>query len=291
MIMYFTFGLLIHFMNTLPIPADHDRLDFSKFELFHEKFDSFVEYLKIRTVFCGVTNPQDIDVNKPPHERGYLYVNAMRIRGGNTADIKFIVSEAIPLLTGHLRKFVKEHEDYDEITDILKICIDTCKEQYKEADPENLLRFGRIGFKVLSNSNWYSESFDHLRFEPQPAGELLDHFKLRRDVYTEFRELLEQELAWHLEMEDDTTSPYSWDSENAELEIAEILYAIKMKRLKINFELGSYAKFTHAFYRLFGLTNKRHDQKLQQIRNRAKKKTFLNEFVEFLDAGLQKTYE
>lgn len=143
--------------------------------------------------------------------------------------------------------------------------------------------FGDIAFRAFKNERWQTLPTISFHLPTLIQNEILEQYELRRAFYVELIELIDNAEKLQAQLPTDTQTPYAWDSDHAELEIAELLYAIQLTKLKINPQSsGSIAKFKKAFYKLFGLDSKRDRQKVQQIRAR-RTKSSLHELADTID--------
>ena len=270
-------------MLSLLLPTKKEPINLSLFDNPAGKLKHIYDYLKIDQIFFEISNPHDY---ASPQPANYLSVIEMAVPGGSPSYIKSKLTECLEILKIEIADYLQGVTDFENITDCLECGIDLCQKGSKENDRMNRLSFNeRIEFYVNTGNDWQGVSFQFIKFDQVAAIDWEEHFDIRKDFYRDMVEVLSKALEWHRRKPEPSTSPYTWDSANAEMEATELLYLLckKGELIKINKESGgSFAKFRKEFFGLFGLSGKRYDQNVSEILKRKKDKHFIDTLAELM---------
>lgn len=248
-----------------------------------EKFESLFSFLQINMVLCEIEGEYDLN---PMKAEKYL-VTKITVLKGNAPYIHSLTKEIRKTLIDSIDYYIENSETtLFDMVQTLKIIKDKCVLQSKINNIHNSMEYDptRIIFLINGDSKPSPLYFDHLVFTPLAKKDLIDHFLVRFEFYNAMIEILGSKISELSEPPSFEKQPYKWTSENPHYEIAELLYALINKRIQIkDGEKGSKAKLVKNFYNLFGLDESTYHQKLQQVRKKKKKRSWLHELSEFID--------
>ena len=260
------------------------------FETFKEKFNAVIISSAIETVFCRLPDEQlaNLSIDEPYN------LNEILVPGGKPSGIKSIFQEYLKYLEISLDEYLNSEADgYYSINEMLVETRNLCIALLKKNDISRSLSYHENEIKFLtidSSGNWLRLYIGQIIMDKTVEDELLDHFSIRQEFYHELIEIIDKKIVSHLYIPSFPQKPYRWKSENPHLEIAELLYALLQKRIEIKEgEKGSYAKFVKEFYNLFGLDDGPYHQKLQIIRKRDQKISWLQELPDYINSLPKKT--
>ncbi len=256
---------------TKPVPY------LNEYQGLEEKMEAISQFLKIKDVYCVASDLTDFTYPPTP---GKL-VPISEILGPKPSYIRSLANDWIDILREELDEFAFSESSYDEITELLQKLQFICLEQSAFNDMSNELKFeGNLIFYIQNNHEYSPLPFNAVRLDVTVNEELFSHYNIRKSFFEEFHQNITKALDEHLKPNKEK-SPAVWVSENASLEIAEFLESLKYSdRLQLNV---SYAKFCKEFYALFGYSSKNHNQKLQQIRNRINRPSYLHQLAEKIE--------
>ena len=260
-------------------------LHLETFPTFFEKFDAINLYLEMIAFFCHLA---ETEVSEKPLEGKYTVVDILTPLG-SASSLKPLLRDYLPLLQEAASDYLSsEEDDYYSIKQNLEELREKCSMLVKKHDIQKIFPYNEyeITYIAILPGHKLKKLYIHqLIFEPNSRIKIEDHYAIRTEFYQELKELIEKKLVEHLEMPSYPNKPYEWRGENPHLEIAELLHALIGCRIAIKEdEKGSPAKFVKEFYNLFGLDDGPYHSKLQQIRNRKNKKSWLNELPEFINS-------
>jgi hypothetical protein len=258
-------------------------INLNDFSSVKEKLDATIAYIEINTIFCQLQDGQTPDVLSPVN---YNVVD-MLVPGGNPVHIKSILLDVLTILAGSLEEYVYNYEDHYEIGKTLEVLKDKCISLSKKNDVYKSLPYkeNKITWFAVYKGGRYQLFFRQLILDETVRNEFSDHFSIRKEFFDEMIEMIDKKLLEHLEIPTYPKTPYKWESENPHLEIAELLHAIMQIRVKIKEgEKGSNSKLAKEFYNLFGLDDGLFHSKLQQIRKRQNKKSWLQELPDYINS-------
>lgn len=250
------------------------------------KFKKVTTYLEIDNILCVV--PDFTKFSVPPPYGSKFYVTD--IKGPRASYIKNLLQEWIPNFSTSLHKYVKSQTDYDEITEVLQKMKKECEELIDKNNYHNKLKFkGDFDFYVSFKNQIVPIPTFHLDLSPSVQEQLIDHLNLRMNFFIELLKMVNETLFTHLTPVKEIGSQLKWNSEHAELEIAELLESLVLThRIEFDKSPMSSAKFYRELYLLFGIDNVRHHQKLQQIRKRISQPSYLHELAKAIEKDIVK---
>jgi hypothetical protein len=270
-------------MFLLPLPKTKIHLDLRSFKNLDDKLKALYKYTKIKTVFCDVSNIADYD---SPQPKRTLQIRQIAVLGGTPSYLKSRLTDCEKQFAIAIKKLLHSKHDFESISLILTRCMDISVKAVKETNFNNAYtKNEKIDFKVYSNKRWRPVLFSFLVFDKMPYIDFREHVDIRRDFYNELLSAFLNAFAQHRQKPDLSKKPYSWDSKSAELEATELLYLLvkKSELIKIDSEAGgSFAKLKKEFFGLFGLSDKRYDQNVSEIRKRKKDKHFIDRLAELM---------
>jgi len=259
---------------------------------FEQKLEAAIKFISIETVYCQLRNDEGLTLrnfmNRP------LLVSDIAISArANISLIKPLLRAWIELLTQDLDHLLMNGDNYSEIVSNLKTSKEMCLTGMKEYDSENrLMLTDQLNFRIPLENQWEITSFGFLTFDRGAAIDLNEHFDLKRDFFSEIVELIDKKIAEHADIPSYPKQPYKWNSEHPHLEIAELVLALINTRLKFNAgKGGSHPKFGKQFYNLFGLDDGPYHSRLQTIRERQDKTSWMHELTDYIEKGLLKKEE
>lgn len=274
-------------MFILNTPAARIPPNLDEFKSPEEKLKAIIAYLEISHIYCQVENSWDQKI--PPDAETFLQVDNILIPGGQTSYIHSVLNEWLDRLKLDLNDLIHEDLGYETISEQLNRIKIICTDALKSNDSSNRLKFPVLDFLVQIDENWKSIPQYHLKLSQQVLEEIYEHLELRKTFFREILDHADILITEHQKATDLEKRPYTWDSEKAKSEIAELVHAIKHLRLKLNPDAGaSDSKFRRDFYKLFGIEDTQHHQKLSDIRKKEAHHSLLHEFVEFLESSIQK---
>lgn len=257
-------------------------LDINQFETLEEKLEMVISFFGIKTIFCEVRE-EEIRAHFPSNR--YEVVDVL-VPGGEPAYIKSKMMGFSRLLDAAFDDHVKNEEDHYTIRKTLENAMDRCQRLSKENDVTRSLSgyVNEIIFLTRVGDHWTRVNYGELNFDANVRNRLTEQFALRKEFYTEMIEIIDRHLARHLEVLPYPRKPYKWSSNNPHLEIAELLEALIQTRIKVETGYaGSISKLVKEFYNLFGLDEGQYHQRLQTIRKRQKKVSWIRELVEYTE--------
>jgi len=263
-------------------------LNLGPFLNFEEKLNAVIDWLDITVAFCKLKPATD--THTP--DTGKRAVLEIAIPGGRPAYIRSLLQETIIILREELNVFINDTEtDLFTITQTLKEAKEKCILQSRSNDIYKSLDFypNKIKYIFFDGSHQSVLYIENLNFSKEAAEELSDHFTIRKEFYEVLVDIIDKKLADLNEIPPFTRQPYKWTSDNPHFEIAELLYALINTRIQIKEgETGSPAKLVKGFYNLFGYDDSTYHQKLQQIKKRKAKDSWLQELPDFIASVLKR---
>lgn len=244
-----------------------------------DKFHSISHYLSIDRIECKLERVEGFKIPLDFDQR-FLVVDLHGPRDNHTRPL---LKEYTKILREAINDYTSGDADYDDIKNTLENLKTNCEKLASENDMGNELRYkGDFKWYVNLNGENYEVPGYHLDFSPIVLEQLSIHLNLRRNFYAEILAIINHELILHATKQTFKKSPYTWNSEHAELEIAELLSVLHytMKRIQFNKEEGgSFPKFRKIFYELFGLSDSQYSKKINQVQKRKKGEHFVTEMA------------
>jgi len=269
--------------TTFP-PKMPEQINLSKFSNFGEKFDAVVDHLKIRSIFCEVSNKENLSFLTTPARK--LHVTEIIVPGGDTNYIKDILIELHELLSDELTTYVNSDESYDSITDCLKVAKEKSEQGFDENNRTDQFTFKNdFQFKVYDGKIWSDALPQWLEFDHDVIYKLNEHFDLRRGFFNRLIKLFDAALQTHLTLPPTGTRVWIWDSENPELDLSELFYTLHLLAQKIRLANSecSLAKARKILFNYFGLDDNDYNKKVYQIKRRKKRDHLVNELSKKLN--------
>jgi hypothetical protein len=265
--------------TTFP-PKMPEQINLSKFSNFGEKVDAVVDHLKIRSIFCEVSNKENLSFTTTPARK--LHVTEIIVPGGDTNYIKDILTELYEILSKELTQYVDSDESYDSITACLKTVKEKSEKGFDENNRTDQFTFKNdFNFMVYDGNVWDELLPQWLEFDHQVIYKRNDHLDLRKGFFDKLIKLFDKALQSHLTLPAPGTAVWSWDSENAELEFSEVFYVLHVliSKISIRDPKCSPSQARKILFNLFGLDDKDYKKKESQILGRKKGGHFLNELA------------
>ncbi len=265
-------------------------LNLSEFPGIEEKFEAVFNFLEIIGVSCELSDEQDpgsLNTEK-------VLVTQIVVTEGTPTYIQSLTQEIRKILIKSVDDFIYGEENvlYDMEQTLIKLK-NRCILQSKVHDINNIMEYNADKIIFLTYHDPPIRLYlEQLTFSLLASTNLTNHFYIRKEFYKAMTEILDSKISELSEPPYFTKQPYQWKSES-ELaasplyEIAELLYALIKKRIKIrDGQKGSTAKLVKSFYNLFGYDDNTYHQKVQQMKNREDGKSWLQELPEYI-IGIQ----
>lgn len=248
---------------------------------FNGKIDALINYLKIKTVYCHI----DEKLSKPPTSpKRKFKVKSIYIRTGSLSYITSFMNTTWPYLDVELEKLVESNTGYYNIRKTLLDCKSKCFREREKYDMSDEYQFEAIyALSLVSENKEFPALFENVVFKKEHLLEMREHCKVRSSFLRRLYNYLDEKLTSFINIPEIRNSPYEWDSDKSDLEIAEFLYALKLSgRLKI--KEGNESQFREQFYHFFGLEDKNFNKKTNAIRRRANRPILLNSLAKALES-------
>lgn len=260
------------------IPKTKEPIDLNLYDTFEKRLNALYDYAAIRNIFVEVNNPQDINAISP----SLLDVTQLNVPLGSASYAMVVLKEYYATLSDDIKNYTQGEDDFESIGETLDRSIEICIQGYEKHNLEDIFTVEQnIDIQAYKEGDWYRTQFKYLQW-PQLSlyEDLKEHFNIRKGFFDKMAKMLTKTREKHYLKPDPSKKPYSWESQNPELDISELLYILyrTSNQLKINFSAGgSFPKFKRDFFNLFGLSDKDYDKKVKLILKRKRGEHFITE--------------
>lgn len=251
-----------------------------KGDSFEEKIDGIIEYLHLGVIRCEVVEPITEPI-KSSEEK--FTVTQLDFPGPTPEYLKDYLDTAWLYLEATLSSEIEKGNGFYDLRNMLTRCRKKCSVEIGRFDFKNVFTFRAIHMVVIRKEGFeYPTIWGNLSYQPYHWQEMEDQCLVRQAFLVRLRDYIDDEFTKLINIPE-ISAKVQWNSPKAEMEITELLYALRLAgRITLAEDLTE-PQFRERFFNLFGLSDKQYNKRTNEIRRRSGKSVFLKELVRAID--------
>ena len=254
-----------------------------KADSFKGKIDALIEYLYPGAIECTVKET----IENPIESSSEKYtVLDLYIPGGNPSYINSYLKTSWEYLSETLDKELDTDNGYQNTRSMLLQCRQQCHLEIEKYEFDDPYTFEAIHSVVIrTGTDRYPAFLENLVLNTEHWTEMRDHCLVRRSFLKKLYNYIDEALL-RLTNIPEKHNLVEWNSDKAELEITELLYALKLTgRISLKDEITE-VQFREKFFNFFGLNEKEYNKRVTDIKRRKKRPLLLNELSDAIEDAM-----